>query len=133
MLKCPNCKQDVIKAEWRDHFKICGMDSKAWKDQKIQRAQRQAQTSLAAGDEISKNLKQFANQRPDLYGGGGSSTIATAPSIPEKAQTTVPQPQVAPSMIWDGQSAHISRTTANIAMMRNQQQRNLQEVVDAGG
>lgn len=28
---CPNCKQDISKNEWRDHFKICVLDSK-WKD-----------------------------------------------------------------------------------------------------
>jgi hypothetical protein len=31
--KCPNCKQDISKSEWRDHFKICVLDQK-WKDQK---------------------------------------------------------------------------------------------------
>ena len=31
--KCPNCKQNIAKSEWREHFKICTMDSK-WKEQK---------------------------------------------------------------------------------------------------
>ena len=31
--KCPNCKQDINKLEWQNHFKICVLD-KNWKDQK---------------------------------------------------------------------------------------------------
>ena len=31
--KCPNCKQEIAKTEWRQHFKICMMDSK-WRDNK---------------------------------------------------------------------------------------------------
>ncbi len=31
--KCPNCKLDINKQEWREHFKICVLDQK-WKDQK---------------------------------------------------------------------------------------------------
>ena len=31
--KCPNCKQNILKSEWRQHFKICISDPK-WKEQK---------------------------------------------------------------------------------------------------
>jgi hypothetical protein len=31
------------------------------------RLKREAQISLADGEEISKNLKRFAHQRPDLF------------------------------------------------------------------
>ncbi len=31
--KCPNCKLDINKNEWREHFKICVLDSK-WRDNK---------------------------------------------------------------------------------------------------
>jgi acetyl-CoA carboxylase beta subunit len=65
--KCPNCKQEILKTDWRNHFKICVMDSK-WKDQKQQRIERQNLNSLATGEEITQNLRRFANQRPDLYG-----------------------------------------------------------------
>lgn len=33
MQKCPNCKLDINKVEWREHFKICVLDSK-WRDNK---------------------------------------------------------------------------------------------------
>ena len=31
--KCPNCKAEILKSEWKSHFKICVMDGK-WKEQK---------------------------------------------------------------------------------------------------
>ena len=37
--KCPNCKMEVSKAEWKNHFKICVLDSK-WKDNKQARIDR---------------------------------------------------------------------------------------------
>lgn len=37
--KCPNCKQDISKAEWRAHFKVCVLE-KNWKDQKQSRLDR---------------------------------------------------------------------------------------------
>ena len=29
--KCPNCKAEILKSEWKSHFKICVMDGK-WKE-----------------------------------------------------------------------------------------------------
>ena len=37
--KCPNCKQSILKSDWRQHFKICVMDPK-WKEQKQQLIER---------------------------------------------------------------------------------------------
>ncbi len=37
--KCPNCKLDISKAEWKNHYKICVLDTK-WKDNKQQRIDR---------------------------------------------------------------------------------------------
>ena len=31
--KCPNCKLEISKAEWKNHYKICVLDAK-WKDNK---------------------------------------------------------------------------------------------------
>lgn len=31
--KCPNCKADIPKTEWHEHFKICVLDAK-WRDNK---------------------------------------------------------------------------------------------------
>jgi len=45
------------------------MDSKKWLEQKKDREFRETLPALAEGDEITKNLKRFASQRPDLYEG----------------------------------------------------------------
>ena len=29
--KCPNCKSNILKSDWRQHFKFCVMDPK-WKE-----------------------------------------------------------------------------------------------------
>jgi len=47
-------------------MKICLKDNKQWLAQKQDRDYRQTLPSLAEGDEITKNLKRFASQRPDL-------------------------------------------------------------------
>ena len=65
--KCPNCQKVIPKQEWRDHFKICMMDSK-WKEQKLQRQEREKMNTLASSDEITQNLRRFASQRPDIFG-----------------------------------------------------------------
>ena len=43
------------------------MDSKAWLNQKQDRENRMAMPALAEDEDITKNLKRFASQRPDLY------------------------------------------------------------------
>lgn len=59
--KCPNCKAEINKSEWREHFKICVLDSK-WRDNKQQNIDRAGgMNQLASGEEISQNLKRLAN------------------------------------------------------------------------
>ena len=60
MQKCPKCGMMVKVSEWRQHTKHCLLDKKAYAEQKAHREQREAQLSLADGDEIAKNLKRFA-------------------------------------------------------------------------
>ena len=57
--KCPNCKQSINKSEWKEHFKICTLDSK-WKEQKQMMIER-ANNTVGTGDEITQNLRRFAN------------------------------------------------------------------------
>ena len=66
--RCPNCKADIAKTEWQEHFKICVLDAK-WKDNKQTNMDRAGgMNQLASGDEITKNLKRLASQRPDIAG-----------------------------------------------------------------
>lgn len=96
------------------------MDSKKWLEQKQDREHRQGLPSLAADDEISKNLKRFASQRPNLAGEGdvekGKDVADVANGGGEQTQGT--------NVIWHGQSNNLTRTHANVAMMQNQQKQN---------
>ena len=65
--KCPNCKQNISKSDWRQHFKICIMDSK-WKEEKQKLNERQANAAYAGADDITQNLRRFASARPDIFG-----------------------------------------------------------------
>lgn len=29
--RCPNCRQEILKSDWQEHFKLCVMDKK-WKE-----------------------------------------------------------------------------------------------------
>ena len=71
--------------------------------------------SLADDSEISKNLKRFASQRPDLYEGG-----------PNREAEDENQDHKKPVVVWDGQSNMLTRTHANVAMMQAQQRENQQ-------
>ena len=89
--KCPHCKADINKAEWRAHFRVCVLDSK-WKDNKQQNKDRAGgMNQLASGDEITQNLKRLATQRPDLAG-------KSINDIEIKEKPPMPQSQT----IWDG-------------------------------
>ena len=57
--KCTKCKQNINKSEWKEHFKICNLDSK-WKEQKQMMIDRSNNT-IGTGDEITQNLRRFYN------------------------------------------------------------------------
>ena len=65
--KCPNCKQLILKSEWRQHFKLCVMDPKS-KEKKQQFEERVANKGYAGADDITTNLRRFAVARPDIFG-----------------------------------------------------------------
>lgn len=64
--KCPKCHQEIPIAEWREHMKLEMMNPK-WLEEKKKREERAKLNSLAAGDEIVKNLANFKAQREDLF------------------------------------------------------------------
>ena len=106
--ECPKCLQRIKVIDWKNHMKICLKNTKEWLAQKQDRDYRATLPALAEGDEITKNLKRFASQRPDLSG----------VDVPIDAAEAGQQPQ---TKIWDGQSSNLTRTHANVLMMQNQQ------------
>jgi splicing factor 3A subunit 1 len=57
--KCPKCQQEIPINEWKEHMRLELMDPK-WREEKLKREERAKLNSLAAGDEITSNLKKFA-------------------------------------------------------------------------
>jgi hypothetical protein len=113
---CPKCNKLIRLPEWQDHMKVCMMDTKQWLEQKQHREIRESMPSLATDNEIASNLKRFASQRPDLY------TEVDAPEVDNV---------VKPTVIWDGRGSKLTRTDANIAMIKAQQKKNEMEALVA--
>jgi splicing factor 3A subunit 1 len=84
-------------SEFEEHMKLELMDPK-WRENKLKRDQALAMNTLASGEEIARNLDKYASGRKDILTGGDGQSAPVN------------------KVIWDGQSEHISRTTANIAM-----------------
>lgn len=66
--KCPKCQQEIPLSEWKEHMKLELMDPK-WREEKLKRQEREKLHSMADGDEIAQNVKRFAQERRDLFGG----------------------------------------------------------------
>jgi len=63
----PITRQQVRLDEMEEHMRISLLDPK-WKEQKLLEAERRKDSNVAAGDDISRNLKSFAARRTDIFG-----------------------------------------------------------------
>lgn len=64
--KCPKCQQDIPVSEWQEHWKLELLNPK-WREEKMKLEERKKLNSLASGDEITQNLRKFAQERRDLF------------------------------------------------------------------
>ena len=64
--KCPKCHRLIPVSEFDEHLRIELLDPKHIKIQKEVEANAKDVTT-ATGDQISRNLKRFARNRPDLF------------------------------------------------------------------
>ena len=116
----PKCGKNIPLAEWTEHLKIELLDPK-WREEKIDHLNRLKNPTTAEGDQISRSIKNLMANRPDI------AKINTDDRI--KMMT---QDQANPGgarIIWDGHSNSITRTTANSAMLAQQQRRNIEEAM----
>jgi hypothetical protein len=91
-----------------------------WREEKIDDINRKKNPTTAEGDEISRSLRRMVANRPDISINDASSHLNAINQRPEDQQNRV---------IWDGHSNSINRTTANAAMLAQQQRRNLEEAM----
>lgn len=106
--KCAVCDRHIPASGMNNHLALCMLDPKAKERRKLQ--EKKPQLSL----DISQNLKSFEANRPDIFG--------HSEAAPEQEK---PQPD---KVIWDGQAANMTRTTATVVMMENQQKKLLEQM-----
>jgi hypothetical protein len=99
---CPICKQEVAVNEMAEHMRIELLDPR-YQAEKRAMLEKIGVSALASGDEITKQLKKFADRRTDIF---GNEELEIGRSVIEEEV-----PQKDPSAIWDGHTASIGRTS----------------------
>lgn len=99
-------------SEMAEHMRISLIDPK-YKEQKERMMSKLRETTLAADDEISRNIVGLARTRPDIFG-----TTEEEVSNAVKAEIEKKKDEQPKQVIWDGHTGSIGRT-ANQAMSQN--------------
>lgn len=116
---CPKCGKPIPLSQWTEHMRIELLDPK-WREDKVDLLNREKNPMTAQGDEISRSLRNLMANRPDIARPDASSQLD---------QFNQQNPMDSGKVIWDGHSSSITRTTANSAMLAQQQRRNLEEAM----
>ncbi|KAL6564210.1 hypothetical protein OROMI_015660 [Orobanche minor] len=98
--------------EMSEHMRISLIDPK-YKEQKDRMFAKIKETTLAADDEISRNIMGLARTRPDIFG-----TTEEEVSNAVKAEIEKKKDEQPKQVIWDGHTGSIGRT-ASQAMSQN--------------
>ncbi|CAA3032272.1 probable splicing factor 3A subunit 1 [Olea europaea subsp. europaea] len=98
--------------EMSEHMRISLIDPK-YKEQKERMFAKIRETTLAADDEISRNIVGLARTRPDIFG-----TTEEEVSNAVKAEIEKKKDEQPKQVIWDGHSGSIGRT-ASQALSQN--------------
>ncbi|KAK7280358.1 hypothetical protein RJT34_25421 [Clitoria ternatea] len=99
-------------SEMSEHIRISLIDPK-YKEQKERMFAKIRETTLAADDEISRNIVGLARTRPDIFG-----TTEEEVSNAVKAEIEKKNDEQPKQVIWDGHTGSIGRT-ANQAMSQS--------------
>ncbi|KAJ8459148.1 hypothetical protein OPV22_032074 [Ensete ventricosum] len=91
-------------SEMAEHMRISLIDPK-YKEQKERMMAKIRETTLAADDEISKNIVGLARTRPDIFGTTEEEVSNAVKAEIEKKRDEQPKQD-----IWDGHSGSIGRT-----------------------
>ncbi|KAL0398081.1 UNVERIFIED_CONTAM: putative splicing factor 3A subunit [Sesamum radiatum] len=102
----------ILINEMSEHMRISLIDPK-YKEQKERMFAKIRETTLAADDEISRNIVGLARTRPDIFG-----TTEEEVSNAVKAEIEKKKDEQPKQVIWDGHTGSIGRT-ASQAMSQN--------------
>lgn len=108
-------------SEMSEHMRISLIDPK-YKEQKDRMFAKIRETTLAADDEISRNIVGLARLRPDIFG-----TTEEEVSNAVKAEIEKKKDEQPKQVIWDGHTGSIGRT-ASQAMSQNS---GVEDMIDA--
>jgi len=117
VVKCPLCKESISIDDWAAHIRVELLDPK-WREIQKELTERKMELSLAPTSDFLSYLNDFSRYRPDLFG-----DVKDVVKIEAKKKVEAR----APSTVWDGIAPNISRTTANIAMLFQQNRKNIEE------
>ncbi|RWW03838.1 hypothetical protein GW17_00032972, partial [Ensete ventricosum] len=100
----PITNELISISEMAEHMRISLIDPK-YKEQKERMMAKIRETTLAADDEISKNIVGLARTRPDIFGTTEEEVSNAVEAEIEKKRDEQPKQD-----IWDGHSGSIGRT-----------------------
>jgi splicing factor 3A subunit 1 len=116
-IKCPLCKETVSIDDWPHHIKVELIHPK-WKEVQKDLQERKKEINIANTGDLVNYLNEFSKNRTDLFG-----QIQDAEKLTEVKKT-----ETSSTTIWDGFAPNMSRTSASMAMMAKQTQRNIEEL-----
>ncbi|KOO53240.1 putative splicing factor 3a subunit 1-like protein [Chrysochromulina tobinii] len=102
----PLTGQQVRLEELEEHMRISLLDPK-WKEQKAVEDERSRGSNIAGGDDIGRNLKNFANRRTDIF---GDKEVAIGETVSKSAEEEVKEQRA--RVIWDGHTSSIASTAS---------------------
>ncbi|XP_073118713.1 probable splicing factor 3A subunit 1 [Henckelia pumila] len=111
--------------EMSEHMRISLIDPK-YKEQKDRMFAKIRETTLAADDEISRNIVGLARTRPDIF---GTTEEEVSNAVKAEIEKNDEQPK---QVIWDGHTSSIGRT-ATQAMSQNSGGEDVNDVVNSDG
>ena len=106
MQKCPRCEKLIPLNEYEKHLKSEFMDNKS-----REKAKARDVNPFVSNEDMNKNIQAFAEKRTDLFG-----TSKEEASAPQNDSSKV---------VYDGHVTGMTRTTANAAMLAQQQKKNI--------
>ena len=115
--KCPKCGENIPLNEWSEHLKIEMIDPK-WREKKLELMETNQSTIITEDNEMKKHLTKLTQRRPDLFGDVNDEIVL------EEHKKSDNKTQIK----WDGYAPNMSRTTANIAMLAQQQKKNFEDL-----
>ena len=115
--KCPLCNEMINIEDIVEHIRIELIDPR-WRELNKE-LQKTKDINLNTPSEFINNLSSFSRNRPDLFG-----EVNEVVKIEEQKKI---ESSKLKNEVWSGYAPNMTRTTANIAMLQEQNRKNVEE------